>query len=198
MRKIIVENLRKIKKAVPIIENRIKVHISFQKNSIIIKGSELNEFLTEEIIAAVDFGFYPEDALLLTRDDHLLEFIDIKEHTRRKNLKDVRARIIGKNGKAKKTIEKLTGSIIVIKDNKIGVITDDEHLDAVVQSLKSLIGGAKHGNVFSYIEKQNVSKRKFDSSDLGLKKDQKNIKEENDEEELSDEEFERLSKELEE
>ena len=50
-------------------------------------------------------------------DDFTLEFITVKEHTRRKNLKDVRARLIGTGGKARKTIENLTGSEIVIHDN---------------------------------------------------------------------------------
>ena len=48
---------------------------------------------------------------------------------------------------------------------------DSEHLEAVTQGIESLIQGAKHGNVFSYLEKQNISKRKFDSDDLGLKED---------------------------
>jgi ribosomal RNA assembly protein len=171
MRKITIEHMRRIKKAVPLIEDRVKISVSFQKNSVTVKGPELNEFLVEKMITAIDFGFHHEDALLLTRDDHLLEFIDIKEHTRRKNLKDVRARIIGTGGKARKTIEKLTGSVIVIHENRIGVITDDNHLDAVTQGIESLINGAKHGNVFAYLEKQNKSKRKFDSEDLGLKEE---------------------------
>ena len=98
-----------------------------------------------------------------------MEFIEVKEHTHRKNLKDVRARLIGTSGKARKTIENLTGSVIVIHDNTVGVIVDSIHLDAVVQAIESLIQGAKHGNVFAYLEKQNVSRRKFDEDDLGLK-----------------------------
>jgi len=102
-------------------------------------------------------------------DDFVLEFIEVKEHTRRKNLVDVRARIIGTGGKARKTIENLTGSEIVIQGNTVGVVVDSAHLDAVVQGIESLIQGAKHGNVFAYLEKQNISRRKFDKDDLGLK-----------------------------
>jgi len=170
MRNVIVENMRKIKKAVPAIENKIKVKIGFGKGCISIRGSGLNEYLVEQIIRAIDFGFYYDDALLLTNEDFVLEFIDVKEHTPRKNLKDVRARLIGTGGKARKTIENLTGSVIVISDNCVGVIVDSEHLDAVIQAIESLIQGAKHGNVFAYLEKQNISRRKFDEEDLGLKK----------------------------
>ena len=169
MRNVLVQNMNKVKKAVPAIENKVKVKISFGKGNVIVKGSELNEYLIEKIIRAVDFGFDVEDALLLTDDDFVLEFIEVKEHTRRKNLREVRARIIGTGGKARKTIEKLTGSVIVIQGNDVGIIVDANHSEAVAQGIESLIQGAKHGNVFAYLEKQNVSRRKFDEEDLGLK-----------------------------
>ena len=137
--------------------------------NVTIKGNELNEYLVEKVIHAVDFGFHVDDALLLTSDDFVLEFITVKEHTRRKNLKEVRARLIGTGGKARKTIENLTGSVIVIQGNDVGIIVDAEHSEAVAQAIESLIQGAKHGNVFAYLEKQNVSRRKFDEDDLGLK-----------------------------
>ncbi len=169
MRSIDVERMNKVKRAVPVIESRIKVKISFRKDKVMIKGAELNEFLVEQIIRAVDFGFHIDDAMLLKNEDFLLEFIDIKEHTRRNNIKDIRSRLIGTGGKARKTIENLTGSAIVINGNDVGVIVDSDHLDAVTQGIESIIQGSKHGNVFAYLEKQNISRRKFDEDDLGLK-----------------------------
>ena len=170
MRKVTVERMSRVKKAVPKIENKVKVKVSFGKDFVNVSGGELNEFLVEQIVRAVDFGFDVEDALLLLDEDFVLEFIDVKEHTHRKNLKDVRARLIGTNGKAKKTIENLTGSVLVVKDNSVGMIVDSEHLDTTVQAIESLIQGAKHGNVFAYLEKQNSAKGVFEE-DLGLRKD---------------------------
>jgi ribosomal RNA assembly protein len=170
MRNIPVENIRKVRKSVPAIENKVKVKIGFGKAGISVKGSELNEYLVEQVIRAIDFGFNVDDALLLISEDFVLEFVEVKEHTHRKNLRDVRARLIGTGGKARKTIENLTGSEIVIHGNTVGVIVDSEHLDAVMQALESLIQGAKHGNIFAYLEKQNISRRKFERDDLGLKK----------------------------
>jgi len=169
MRNVPVQNMNKVKKAVPVIENKVKIKISFGKGKVTIKGNELNEYLIEQVIRAVDFGFNVDDALLLVNDDFVLEFIEVKEHTRRKNLKDVRARLIGTSGKARKTIENLTGSEIVIHDNTVGIVVDSKHLDSVVQAIESLIQGAKHGNVFAYLEKQNMSRRKYDDDDLGLR-----------------------------
>lgn len=178
MRSVNVQNIAKIRKAVPLIENKIKIKIGFGKNNLTVSGSELNEFIVEKVIEAIDFGFDAEDALLLKDEDFVLEFIDVKEHTRRKNLKDVRARIIGTDGKAKKTIENLTGSVIVISENKLGVIVDSDHLDATIQAIESLIQGSKHGNVFSYLEKQNAGIRNRYREDLGLKEGAKKIEQE--------------------
>jgi ribosomal RNA assembly protein len=168
MRSIVVQNMKKIKRAVPAIENKVKVKIGFGKDRVSVRGAELNEFLVEKIILAIDFGFDIDDALLLLNEEFVLEFIEVKEHTRRKNLKDVRSRIIGREGKAKRTIEKLTGSCIVIKDNRIGLIVDADHLSATVQGIEGLIGGSKHGNVFGFLERQG-SKVSRGDEDLGLK-----------------------------
>jgi len=164
-----IENPHKIKKAVPLIESKIKIRLSLIKDNLTIKGNEYNSFIVSKIIQAIDFGFEPDDALLLLDEDYVMEFISIKDCTKRRNLFEVRSRVIGTKGKAKKTIESLTGSSIVIKDNKVGIIVDSDHLDAIVQAITSLAGGAKHGNVFSYLEKQNIELGKIDREDLGLR-----------------------------
>jgi ribosomal RNA assembly protein len=175
MRSVAVVNMKKIKKAVPTIENKVKVKIGVGDRrkkivggSVSIKGSELNEFLVEQIIRAIDFGFDIDDAMLLLDKEFVLEFVGVKGNTRRKNLKDVRSRIIGTEGRAKRTIEKLTGAAIVISGNDVGVIVDSEHLSATIQGIEGLIGGSKHGNVFGFLERQG-SKIGRMGSDLGLK-----------------------------
>lgn len=169
MKKINVRSVEKIKKCVPAIENKIKIHFSFGTDYVIINGNVENEFITEQIISAIDFGFESEDALLLKNEKFLLKYIDIKDNTNRNNLKDVRARIIGREGRVKKAIENLTGAVIVIKDNTIGIIVDDMHLDTTVQAIRTLIHGTKHGTVFSYLEKKNRTLKHIDTDDLGLK-----------------------------
>lgn len=174
-RRIGVKNIRKIKQAVPLIENKIKVHFSFGSDYVIVTGSVESEFLAEEIVTAIDFGFDSEDAILLKNDGFLLKFIDIKDNTNRNNLKDVRARIIGREGRVKKAIENLTGAVLVIKDNTVAVIVDDLHLDTTTQAIKTLIHGTKHGTVFSYLERQNRTFKTTDIEDLGLKDPKKDL-----------------------
>ena len=171
MQQLQIKNIRKIKKAIPKLEKKLKIRISIQNSNITLKGEEVNIFLAKEILEAVDFGFDIDDALLLLKNDFCLEFINIKEHTHRHNLKEVRSRVIGRKGKAMKTIEVLTGSVMVVHDNKVGLIVDSEHLETAVQGVISLIQGSKHGNVFAYLERQNRGLRRVDEGDLGLRKE---------------------------
>jgi KH domain-containing protein len=171
-----VVSLTKVKKAVPKIEKKLGVKILVNKHNFKISGKEYQEYLGYTILRAVDFGFDVEDAFLLMDENFVLEFVEIKEHTRRKNLKDVRARVIGRNGRAMKTIEELTGSVLFLRDNRLGIIVCSENLDVTVQAVESLIRGAKHSNVFSYIEKNKFGGG-FIKDDLGLTKEAKKIAE---------------------
>jgi len=101
MRNVVVEHMNKVKKAVHEIEAKVKIKVGFGKGRVSLKGNEVNEFLVEKIIRAVDFGFNADDALLLKNSDFSIEYIYVKEHTHRKNLKEVRARLIGTSGKAR-------------------------------------------------------------------------------------------------
>ena len=168
MQRIQIKSKTKIKKAVPKIEKRLKVRLTVKGDNIEVRGNEVACFSAGKIIEAIDFGFDVDDALLLVNENFCLEFINIKKHTRRKNLEEVRGRVIGREGKAKKTIEELTGAVLVVHDNVVGMIVDSEHLDAAVQGLRSLIQGAKHGNVFAYLEKRNRGMKDADD-DLGLR-----------------------------
>ena len=163
--------IRKIKKAVTKIEKKIKIHFTFNNNKISFKGNELNEFLTEEIIRALEFGFEIDDALLLLEEDYELKFVNIKEHTKRRNLKDVRSRVIGRRGKAIRTIENLTNSRMVVNENEIGLILNNDSAEMTLQAIESLIQGSKHGNIYSYLEKQRSKKFRGSFDDLGLKED---------------------------
>ncbi len=169
MKGIIVENVRKVRKAIPRLEAAMNVKVFVKGDYVSFSGGELEEYIFEKVLMAVDFGFDADDALLLRNPKYVLKFVNMKDHTRRKNLSDVRARVIGTRGKARKTIEELSGAILVIRGNKVGVIVRSEHLDSVMQALVSLIQGSKHGNVFSFLEKQNANLSHLDSEDLGLR-----------------------------
>lgn len=176
MRKILISSPEKIKKALPKIQAKIDFHADVKRDSVTINGQEFEEVTAEKIIQALDFGFELDDAMMLLKDDRDLGYVNIKEHTHRKNLAEIRARVIGTEGKAKQTIQTLTDSAIVIHNNIVGIIADTQHMPYTIQGIISLIQGAKHGNVFSYIERQNANLRKLSSEDLGLRDPKKDLK----------------------
>jgi len=93
------------------------------------------------------------------------EIINIKEHTNRKDLARIRARIIGTRGKALKTLSDLTECNFEIKENRIGIIGDVENIENAQKAIISIIKGAKHSNIYSFLEKHHPEP----IIDLGLK-----------------------------
>ena len=176
MRKILISSPLKIKKAIPKIKLKFDVHTDLKRNSLTINGNEFDEFTVGKIIEAIDFGFEIDDAMMLAKDNRSIEYVNMKEHTHRKNLMEIRSRVIGTDGKAKQTIENLTDSAIVIHNNVVGIIADNAHMPYTIQGIISLVQGSKHGNVFSYIERQNANLRKIKPEELGLRDPQQDLK----------------------
>jgi len=153
------KNLRKLKK-------ELNINITLQGRKAIISGDPLDEYTASIVLNAMSFGFSAAKSLQLKDPDMVFQIIHIKDHTRRKNLREVKARIIGKKGRTKRTMENISGSDIIIKDNHVGIICEAEELDTITTALTNLIRGTKQGNVYGYLEKQNRNKK---SDGLGLK-----------------------------
>lgn len=165
MIKLIVENFQRILKNRRRLEKTLHVDISGEKKNISIEGPAEEEYIAEKVFKALDFGFPMSIALLIKTQDFMFEEINIKDYTRSKVLGRVRARIIGKNGKALRTLSSLTQCYFELKDNAIGIVGDPENIKTAQDGLVSLIQGAKHSNVYSYLEKHQPK----EVVDFGLK-----------------------------
>lgn len=155
----------KILKNKELLEKALKVTISHRGKEFSLTGNAEDEFFARRVIEAINFGFPLEDALSIVDKDFVFEVLNIKDYTRRKNLSAVRSRIIGKEGKALAVLTQLTQCFIQLKDNQVGIIGDPEYMKIVQEALISIIRGAKHSNVYSYLEKH----RPEEFLDLGLK-----------------------------
>ena len=165
MEKIICDKIARITKNRKKLEERLKVKIDNSGKEITITGNPEDEYIAVKVIEALDFGFPFSIALLIKEDDLLFEALNIKDHTRRKDLEVVRARIIGKDGKTLRTLTELTKCHFELKGNQLGILGDPEHIRYAQESAISLIRGAKQANVYAFLEKHQV-KPVFD---LGLK-----------------------------
>ena len=159
METIYFENTKEIKKAKEEIEKNLNVTITFTGKKAVIEGAPLNEYEAWNILDAISFGFSAKKALQLKESELSFKKINIKDFTRRKNMYDVRARIIGKEGKVKRTIENLSDCEMIIKDNVIGIIGYAESIDIVITALTNLIRGSKVSNVYNFLERMNRDRR---------------------------------------
>ncbi len=102
------EDLSKIIKSKKKLERVLNVEIIIKCNEISIEGKPENEYLAEKVLDAINLGFPLSVALLIKKRDFLLEILNIKDYTHRKDLETIRARIIGAGGRTLKTLNNLT------------------------------------------------------------------------------------------
>lgn len=165
MLKLIVDKLARITKNREKLEKQLCVKITNRGKEVFIEGLAENEYIAEKIITALNFGFPYSDALLLIEDEFMLEIINIKDHTRKRDLARIRARIIGKDGKTLKTLAELTKCNFEIKGHSVGIIGPLEFIKNAQDGIISLIKGTRQGNVYAYLEKHQPKP----IIDLGLK-----------------------------
>ncbi len=159
MQEIYVEPIAKVIQNKRLLEKGLKVKIKTRGKNVFLNGSAENEFIAVEVMKALDLEFSVPNALLLKKEDTILQEVHIKKVTRRRNLEEVRARIIGTKGKALSTVHNLTECNISLKDNTIGIIGNAEEIKNTIQAITSIIQGSKHGNVYSRLEKEKKKKR---------------------------------------
>jgi KH domain-containing protein len=165
MKVIISEKISRIIKAQKKLETKLEVKISNRGKEVKIEGSPENEYTAEKVIDALNFGFPFSTALSIKQEDLMFEIINIKDHTTRKDLSRVRARIIGTKGKTLQTLTNLTKCHFELKDNNIGIIGAPEYIENAQEAVISIIQGSKQANVYAHLEKHQVKP----IEDLGLK-----------------------------
>ena len=155
MQTITFQKLKELKRAKNELEKKLNIEIKIQRKNITFKGDPLEEYEASVILDAIKFGFSAKRALALKEESKIFRIVNIKKITRKKNLKEVRARIIGKEGKTKRTIENIADCDIIIKDNEIGIIGDVDSIEELITAITSLIKGKKQSNTYRYLERMN-------------------------------------------
>lgn len=165
MKKIICEKAIRIVKNKDNLEKELNVKIGINGKEISFSGKPENEYIAEQVIEALNLGFPFSDALKIKKENILFEILNIKEYAHQKDFERIRGRIIGKDGRALKTISNLSDCNIELSGNRLGIIGDCENIRHVEEACKLLIKGSKHANVYAYLEKHQAEP----IFDLGLK-----------------------------
>ena len=166
MHKIYVENPKRISRELKKLQTSLKVKLDIKNKEIILKGKEIDKFIASPIIEAVNKGFDTDTALLLRDENYIFECINIKALTRRTDLYQVRARIIGKKGKTLRVLNDLTDCNIILHENQVFIIGPSEKIKDAINGLRKLIQGSKQSSTYSYLER---ARKNIHPPDLGLK-----------------------------
>ncbi len=106
-------------------------------------------------IKAIGRGFDPQTAFKLLKDEYVLDIIDITDYAKTKNsLIRLRGRVIGTKGKAKRTIQELTETDVVIYGKTVGIIGLPENVALAREAVIRLLEGAMHSTVYHFLEKE--------------------------------------------
>lgn len=128
-----------------------------KEGDVIITGEDgLKLYTTQDIVKAIGRGFNPKTALLLLKTDYAFEMIDMKDVAgKSKNtMQRLKGRVIGKGGKAREEIERLTDTSISVYGKTIGIIGETDQVQLARQALAMLLEGAMHKTVYRFLEKK--------------------------------------------
>ncbi|MEK6809935.1 MAG: KH domain-containing protein [Nanoarchaeota archaeon] len=140
------------------IEQETKCHLDISKEGdVVITGEDgLLLFTAKEIIRAIARGFNPKLAMLLLKQDHILEMIDMKDIAgKSKNtMERLKGRVIGSGGKSRAEIERLTDTHISIYGKTIGILGEMGAVSLARQAVAMLLQGSMHKTVYQFLEKK--------------------------------------------
>jgi len=114
-------------------------------------------FRAKEIVSAIGRGFSPERAFRLLHDDEaLLEVIDLREilGKSQSDIKRLKGRVIGKNGKTRSLIEELTDASLSVYGHTISIIGNIDQTEAAKEAIRMLVRGSQHSTVYRFLHRK--------------------------------------------
>jgi|TARA_B110000881_G_C18585893_1_gene524773 ribosomal RNA assembly protein len=114
-----------------------------------------------DVISSIGRGLAPKRALQLIQDDIFLRMYDIREWVGRQpnQIRRMRSRLIGTNGRIRTLIEELSGCEIAIYGSTVLVIGDNEGLAISGPAIESILRGSEHGTVLHGLEQDRRRQR---------------------------------------
>ena len=160
MRTMLISNPRRFIKNKKELEEKLNVKINLVGKNLTFEGGAFEEFNALNVFDAIDFGFSAKKALNLKDSEVMFKKIKIGDYTKR-NLREIKSRIIGTHGKTKKTMSEISGCGIIIQKNEVGIIGDTEVIDDAETAVINLIHGSKQSNMYRYLERRNRERKSF-------------------------------------
>lgn len=114
-------------------------------NTVELEGEPYSEFSAKSVLAAFGRGFDVEMAAKLVENDYYFTTIDIGHlFGSRKRIMQVKARVIGENGRTKRYIEEVSGAKISVYGDTVSFIGTINEITEAEAAVNTLIEGGTH------------------------------------------------------
>ncbi len=99
---------------------------------------------------------------LSRNEDDIFDMIDLRLIFGRSesDIKRIKGRIIGTEGKTRKLIEELTEADVVVYGHTVGIIGSFTEADAARNAVQMVIDGCEHHTVYNYLQKKRTELKK--------------------------------------
>jgi len=153
-------------KAKQYIEDRLNVKIDVDgEGSVTIKLTEKASdpsmlLKAKDVVTAIGRGFSPEATYRLIRNED--EIFDMRQVFGRSesDIKRVKGRLIGTEGKTRKLIEELTEASVVVYGHTIGFIGSFTQVEAARHAAQMIIEGCQHQTVYRFLQRKRTELKK--------------------------------------
>lgn len=115
-----------------------------------IEGDAINVVTAENVVKAIGRGFSPDKAEVLCKEDYALLIITISED--KKELRRIKARLIGSGGKVRRDLEIMTGTMISVYGKTVSIIGSYEKIEKARRAVEKLIKGTSHKIVYKSLK----------------------------------------------
>jgi len=111
----------------------------------------------KDVVTAIGRGFSPEHAFKLIHDEEaILDVIDLRTIFGRSesDIRRVKGRIIGMDGKTRRIIEELTDTNIAVYGHTVSIIGRIENAQVAREAIQMLIDGSQHATVYRFLHRK--------------------------------------------
>lgn len=151
------------------IEDKLNVKIDVDsEGSVTIKLTEKASdpsmlLKAKDVVTAIGRGFSPDVTdRLIRNEDEIFDMVDLRQVFGRSesDIKRIKGRIIGTEGKTRKLIEELTEANVVVYGHTVGIIGSFVEADAARNAIQMIIEGCEHHTVYRYLQRKRTELKK--------------------------------------
>ncbi len=140
----------------------VELQIDSQSGDVTITMSEKAKdpstpFRAKEVVTAIGRGFSPEHAFRLINDEEaILDLIDLRVAFGKSesDIKRVKGRIIGMEGKTRRIIEELTDANVAVYGHTISIIGNVDQAQIAREAIEMLVRGSLHATVYRFLNRK--------------------------------------------